>query len=42
LFAGGEDEFSTTLGTLQDLIVEFHEPLPLAQVEQRGRVHLAP
>jgi hypothetical protein len=33
LFAGGENKLCATLGTLQDLIVEFHEPLPLAQVE---------
>jgi hypothetical protein len=42
LFAGGKDKFSAAFGTLQDLIVEFHEPLPLAQVEHRGWVHLAP
>jgi hypothetical protein len=34
LFAGGEDKLRTAFGTLQDFIVEFHEPLPLAQVEQ--------
>jgi hypothetical protein len=34
LFAGSEHKFGTTFGTLQDLIVEFHEPLPLAQVQQ--------
>jgi hypothetical protein len=27
LFAGGKHELSTTLGTLEDLIVIFHEPL---------------
>jgi len=27
LFAGGKYELSTTLGTLEDLIVIFHEPL---------------
>jgi hypothetical protein len=27
LFAGGKYELSTALGTLQDLIVIFHEPL---------------
>jgi len=42
LFAGGEDKFGTTFGTLQDLIVEFHEPLPLAQVQQGEGPHLAP
>jgi hypothetical protein len=36
LFAGRKDKLRTTFGTLQDLIVEFHEPLPLAQFEQRG------
>ena len=34
LLAGSEDKLRTTLRTLQDLIVEFHEPLPLAQFEQ--------
>ena len=43
LLAGSKYEFSTAFGTLQDLIVEFHEPLPLAQVEQgKGRtLHLS-
>jgi hypothetical protein len=30
LFAGGENELGATLRTLQDLIVVFHEPPPLA------------
>jgi hypothetical protein len=42
LFAGSKDKLRTTFGTLQDLIVEFHEPLPLAQFEQGGKAHLAP
>src|SRR3984885_12683892 len=42
LLAGSKYEFSTAFGTLQDLIVEFHEPLPLAQVEQGEGPHLAP
>jgi hypothetical protein len=37
LFAGSKDKLRTTFGTLQDLIVEFHEPLPLAQFEQGER-----
>jgi len=37
LFAGRKDKLRTTFGTLQDLIVEFHEPLPLTQFGQRGR-----
>jgi hypothetical protein len=37
LFSGSKDKLCTTFGTLQDLIVEFHEPLPLAQFGQRGR-----
>jgi hypothetical protein len=28
LFAGSKDKLRTTFGTLQDLIVEFHEPPP--------------
>src|ERR1700691_5813182 len=42
LLAGSKYEFSAAFGTLQDLIVEFHEPLPLAQVEQGEGPHLAP
>jgi len=42
LLAGSKDKLRTTFGTLQDLIVEFHEPLPLAQFEQGGKAHLAP
>jgi hypothetical protein len=34
LFPGRKYKLSATLRTLQDLIVEFHEPLPLAQVGQ--------
>ena len=34
LFAGSKDKLSTTFRTLQDLIVEFHEPPPLARVGQ--------
>jgi hypothetical protein len=37
LLAGSKDKLRTTFRTLQDLIVEFHEPLPLAQFEQGER-----
>jgi hypothetical protein len=37
LFAGSKDKLRTTFGTLQDLIVEFHEPPPLTQLQQGER-----
>jgi hypothetical protein len=35
LFASGKDKLGATLRALQDLIVEFHDPLPLALLGQR-------
>jgi hypothetical protein len=42
LFAGGKYKLGATLRTLQDLIVEFHEPLPLDPFRAAGRARLSP
>jgi hypothetical protein len=38
LFAGSKYKFGATLRTLQDLVVEFHEPLPLDPFRAAGAV----
>ena len=37
LFAGGKNKLSAALRTLQDLIVEFHDPAPLGPISGGGR-----
>jgi hypothetical protein len=42
LFTGSKYKLGATLGTLQDLIVEFHDPLPLDPSRAGGRARYSP